>query len=79
MTPVILLTDGYIANGSSAWKIPNMEEYPAIKPLYVDKYYMGDATKWRPFVRDEETLVRYWGVPGTTGFMHRIGGLEKTN
>jgi 2-oxoglutarate ferredoxin oxidoreductase subunit alpha len=77
MTPVILLTDGYIANGSSAWKIPNMEEYPAIKPPYVDKYYKGDATKWRPFVRDEETLVRYWGVPGTTGFMHRIGGLEK--
>jgi 2-oxoglutarate ferredoxin oxidoreductase subunit alpha len=77
MTPVILLTDGYIANGSSAWKIPNMEEYPAIKPPYVDKYYKGDPTKWRPFVRDEETLVRYWGVPGTTGFMHRIGGLEK--
>lgn len=77
MTPVILLTDGYIANGSSAWKIPEMSEYPEIKPPYVDKYYKGDIEKWRPFVRDEETLVRYWGVPGTPGFMHRIGGLEK--
>jgi len=77
MTPVILLTDGYIANGSSAWKIPDMKDYPDIKPPYVEKYYRGDPEKWRPYVRDEETLVRYWGVPGTPGFMHRIGGLEK--
>jgi len=79
MTPVILLTDGYIANGSSAWKIPDMKDYPDIKPPYVEKYYRGDPEKWRPYVRDEETLVRYWGVPGTPGFMHRIGGLEKDN
>lgn len=77
MTPVILLTDGYIANGSSAWKIPDMNEYPAIKPPYVEKYYQGENDQWRPFMRDEESLVRYWGVPGTPGFMHRIGGLEK--
>lgn len=77
MTPVILLTDGYIANGSAAWKIPDMRDYPEIKPPYVEKYYRGDIEKWRPYVRDEETLVRYWGVPGTSGFMHRIGGLEK--
>jgi 2-oxoglutarate ferredoxin oxidoreductase subunit alpha len=79
MTPVILLTDGYIANGSSAWKIPDMKDYPEINPPYVKKYYRGDIEKWRPYVRDEETLVRYWGVPGTPGFMHRIGGLEKDN
>jgi 2-oxoglutarate ferredoxin oxidoreductase subunit alpha len=77
MTPVILLSDGYIANGSSAWKIPDMKEYPDIKPPYVEKYYQGDVEKWRPYLRNEETLVRYWGVPGTLGFMHRIGGLEK--
>jgi len=77
MTPVVLLTDGYIANGSSAWKIPDMKDYPEIKPPYVEKYYKGDAEKWRPYMRDEESLVRYWGVPGTPGFMHRIGGLEK--
>ena len=77
MTPVVLLTDGYIANGSSAWKIPDMKDYPEIKPPYVEKYYKGDTEKWRPYVRDEESLVRYWGVPGTPGFMHRIGGLEK--
>ena len=73
MTPAILLTDGYIANGSSAWKIPNLDEYPAIKPHYVhDK-----LENWKPYVRDVETLVRYWAVPGMEGFAHRIGGLEK--
>ena len=77
LTPVILLTDGYIANGSSAWKIPDMKDYPEIKPPYVEKYYKGDVEKWRPYMRDEESLVRFWGVPGTPGFMHRIGGLEK--
>ena len=77
MTPVVLLTDGYIANGSAAWRIPDMKDYPDIKPPYVEKYYKGDPEGWRPYVRDEESLVRYWGVPGTPGFMHRIGGLEK--
>lgn len=77
MTPVILLTDGYIANGSSAWKIPDMKDYPDIKPPYVQHKFNGDAEKWKPYHRNEETLVRYWGVPGTPGYMHRIGGLEK--
>jgi len=77
MTPAILLTDGYIANGSSAWKIPNMEDYPDIKPHYVQEYYKGDPTVWRPYFRDEETKVRYWAVPGTPRYMHRVGGLEK--
>lgn len=77
MTPVILLTDGYIANGSSAWKIPDMESYPEINPPYVQKHFKGDAGDWKPFMRNEDTLVRYWGVPGTPKYMHRIGGLEK--
>lgn len=77
MTPVILLTDGYIANGASAWKIPNMDEYPAITPHYVQEYFTDAPEVWRPYLRDEETLVRYWAVPGTPRYMHRIGGLEK--
>ena len=77
MTPVILLTDGYIANGSSAWKIPVMSDYPDIKPPYVQNHFNGDAGEWKPFLRDEKTLVRYWGIPGTPKYMHRIGGLEK--
>ncbi|HLW08925.1 MAG TPA: 2-oxoacid:acceptor oxidoreductase subunit alpha [Fermentimonas sp.] len=77
MTPVILLTDGYIANGSSAWKIPEMDEYPEIKPPYVQNNFKGNPDDWTPFLRDEETKVRYWGVPGTHNYMHRIGGLEK--
>ncbi|MDO5665525.1 MAG: 2-oxoacid:acceptor oxidoreductase subunit alpha [Bacteroidia bacterium] len=77
MTPVILLTDGYIANGASAWKIPNMDEYPDIKPIYVQEKFKDNAENWKPYLRNEDTLVRYWGVPGTPGFMHQIGGLEK--
>jgi 2-oxoglutarate ferredoxin oxidoreductase subunit alpha len=74
LTPVILLTDGYIANGSSAWRIPDLEEYPEIKPPYVTPEIREG---WTPFMRNPETDVRYWAVPGTEGFMHRIGGLEK--
>lgn len=77
MTPVIVLTDGYIANGASAWKIPDMNDYPDIKPPYVQTYFKEDANVWRPYLRNEDTLVRYWGVPGTEKYMHRIGGLEK--
>lgn len=75
MTPVILLTDSYIANGSSAWKIPDLNNYPEIKPPYVDQYN-GDKP-WKAYRRDPETLSRYWAVPGMEGFAHRIGGLEK--
>jgi 2-oxoglutarate ferredoxin oxidoreductase subunit alpha len=77
MTPVILLTDGYIANGSSAWRIPDMNEYPDIKPPYVQNHFNGEDKTWKPYHRDDETLVRYWAVPGTPGFQHRVGGLEK--
>ncbi|HEY5569862.1 MAG TPA: 2-oxoacid:acceptor oxidoreductase subunit alpha [Bacteroidales bacterium] len=73
MTPVILLTDGYIANGSAAWRIPDVTSYPEIIPNYIP-----DGTEnWKPYDRDPETKVRYWAVPGKKGFEHRIGGLEK--
>lgn len=75
MTPVILLTDAFIANGSSAWKLPNLADYPEIKPNYVQNY-KGDKP-WKPYRRDKESLVRYWAIPGMEGFMHRLGGLEK--
>ena len=75
MTPVILLTDAFIANGSSAWRIPEADDYPEIKPNYVKPEMLEKG--WRPYLRDEETKVRYWALPGTEGFMHRLGGLEK--
>lgn len=77
MTPVILLTDGYIANGSAAWRIPDMDVYPDIMPPYVQKQYSGGAEEWKPFLRDPDTLARYWGIPGTPEYQHRVGGLEK--
>jgi 2-oxoglutarate ferredoxin oxidoreductase subunit alpha len=77
MTPVILMTDSFIANGSSAWKIPDLDTYPAIKPHYVEEYKEEEGKPWKAYHRDPETLVRYWAVPGTEGFAHRIGGLEK--
>jgi 2-oxoglutarate ferredoxin oxidoreductase subunit alpha len=74
MTPVILLTDGYIANGSSSWRIPDLEEYPDIKPPFVSS---EQKEGWTPYLRNPENDVRYWAIPGTEHFMHRIGGLEK--
>jgi 2-oxoglutarate ferredoxin oxidoreductase subunit alpha len=76
MTPVVLLTDAFIANGSAAWKLPNLADYPAIQPPYVKPEMAGN---WTPFQRNDETGVRYWAVPGQEGFMHRIGGLEKSS
>ena len=74
MTPVILLSDAFIGNGSSAWRIPEADEYPEIKPRFVPEELRG---QWSPYMRDENTLARYWAVPGTEGLAHRIGGLEK--
>lgn len=76
MTPVILMTDAYIANGSSAFKLPNLADYPAINPPYVPEELKG---KWAPYLRNEDTKVRYWAVPGREGFEHILGGLEKDN
>ena len=75
MTPVILLTDAFIANGSSAWRIPEADEYPEIKPPAITEALLEKG--WKPYDRDAETLVRYWATPGTPGAMHRVGGLEK--
>ena len=75
MTPVILLTDAFIANGSSAWRIPEADEYPEIKPPVITEALLEKG--WKPYDRDAETLVRYWATPGTPGAMHRVGGLEK--
>ena len=73
MTPVILLTDGYIANGSAPWKIQSVKDMPEIKNNIVSEYKEG----WHPYDRDEETLARNWAIPGTLGLEHRVGGLEK--
>lgn len=75
MTPVILLTDAFIANGSSAWRIPEESDFPEIKPNFVSKEQLENG--WKPFDRDMETLARYWAIPGTEKGMHRVGGLEK--
>ena len=75
MTPVVLLTDAFIANGSAAWKLPALADYPAIQPPFVPAELKGT---WTPYQRNEEG-VRYWAVPGTEGFTHILGGLEKDN
>ncbi|MDR0414116.1 MAG: 2-oxoacid:acceptor oxidoreductase subunit alpha, partial [Prevotellaceae bacterium] len=72
MTPVVLLTDGYIANGSEPWKIPCMKDYPDIVPPIA-----SEGEDYLPYRRDAERLARRWGIPGTRGLEHRIGGLEK--
>ena len=74
-TPVILLSDAFIGNGSSAWRIPDADEYPAIKTPDVPAEMLADGS-WRPYVR-RENLGRYWPVGGTEGATHRLGGLEK--
>lgn len=74
MTPVVLLTDGFVANGSGAWRLPNMDEYPTINPPYVTPE-MKDS--YAPYKRNPETGVRYWAIPGQEGYTHILGGLEK--
>ena len=73
MMPVILMSEGFIANGSEPWKIPSMSDYPAIKPPFIEECEGG----FKPFERDPETFVRKWAVPGKKGLNHRVGGLEK--
>lgn len=73
MTPVILLTDGFIANGAEPWKIKSVEEMPSITPAFVSE----NEKDWKSYNRDEKRLNRKWAIPGMKGFEHRIGGLEK--
>jgi 2-oxoglutarate ferredoxin oxidoreductase subunit alpha len=70
--PVILLTDGFLGNGSEPWRIPKMADLPSITPRMAK-----DAATYKPYKRDESTLAREWAIPGTAGFEHLIGGLEK--
>ena len=72
MTPVILLTDGYLANGTEPWKIPDESELPKI-----EVNYHTEKEGFQPFLREEKTLSRPWAIPGTPGLRHRIGGIEK--
>lgn len=73
MTPVILLTDGFLANGTQPWLLPDLEEWPTINVPYAPT----DDADWKPYARDAEKLARTWAIPGTPGLQHRIGGLEK--
>ena len=84
-TPVMLLSDGYLANGSEPWRIPEVDDLPTIDPAFatapnhtpVAKDGTEGTPEFWPYLRDEETLARPWAVPGTPGLEHRIGGLEK--
>jgi 2-oxoglutarate ferredoxin oxidoreductase subunit alpha len=90
-TPVMLLSDGYLANGSEPWRIPELAELPEIDPAFAtqpnhrpDQAGDGDgdsetAAEFWPYLRDEQTLARPWAIPGTPGLEHRIGGLEKAD
>ena len=75
MMPVIMLSEGFLGNGSEPWRIPSMKDYPEIRPPFATQ----DDIPFRPFRRDSETMVRKWGLPGTKGFEHRVGGLEKNH
>lgn len=74
MTPVILLTDGYIAQGTEPWRVPALEELPDLSPKFAE-----NPENFAPYDRDPETLARKWAIPGMQGMEHRIGGLEKQN
>jgi 2-oxoglutarate ferredoxin oxidoreductase subunit alpha len=74
MTPVILLSDAFIGNGSSAWRVPEASEYPEIRVPYVPEEL---RESWKPYMRREDSLARYWAIPGKDALPHRLGGLEK--
>ena len=79
-TPVILLSDGYIANGSEPWKLPDISAYEKITVPFATETNGTDSEGrdvFHPYLRDPETLARPWAIPGTPGLMHRVGGLEK--
>jgi 2-oxoglutarate ferredoxin oxidoreductase subunit alpha len=76
-TPVVLLSDGYLANGSEPWLLPDVADLPEIKVEFATEPN-HDGEFW-PYLRDEDTLARPWAVPGTPGLEHRIGGLEKAD
>lgn len=75
MVPVLMLSEGFLGNGSEPWSIPSMSDYPEIHPNYVP----SGCDAYKPFERDAETFSRKWAVPGMPGFEHRVGGLEKNH
>ncbi|MEU0560691.1 2-oxoacid:acceptor oxidoreductase subunit alpha [Dactylosporangium sp. NPDC006015] len=78
-TPVILLSDGYIANGSEPWRLPEVADLPDLRTEFATEPNSEDGTTFLPYLRDPVTLARPWAVPGTPGLEHRIGGLEKAD
>jgi len=74
MTPVIVLSDGYIANGAEPWRLPAVEDLPPI-----DVSFRTEKEGFLPYLRDKDTLARPWAIPGTPGLEHRIGGIEKSD
>src|SRR5688500_17671104 len=79
-TPVILLSDGYLANGAEPWAVPAVDELPDLTPaVQFLTEPNGEDGEFLPYLRDPETLARPWAIPGTAGMQHRIGGLEKAD
>lgn len=78
MTPVVMLSEGFLGNGSEPWRIPQMKDYPEIKPPFV-RGVPVEGEKFHPFERNSETMVRSWAIPGQKGYEHRVGGLEKNH
>jgi len=77
-TPVILLSDGYLANGAEPWAVPSVADLPAIRVDFATKPN-GENGEFLPYLRDPDTLARPWAIPGTAGMQHRVGGLEKAD
>jgi 2-oxoglutarate ferredoxin oxidoreductase subunit alpha len=79
-TPVMILSDGSLANGSEPWKVPDIADLPVIEPKFATAPNASDGSgEFWPYLRDDDTLARPWAVPGTAGLEHRIGGLEKAD
>ena len=78
-TPVMLLSDGYLANGSEPWRIPEIDDLPKIDPAFATAEDLTEDGKFQPYARDTETLARPWAPPGVAGLEHRIGGIEKAD
>ncbi|MBB3042836.1 2-oxoglutarate ferredoxin oxidoreductase subunit alpha [Nocardioides soli] len=78
-TPVMLLSDGYLANGSEPWRIPEIVDLPKIDPAFATAEDLTEDGKFQPYARDAETLARPWAPPGIAGLEHRIGGIEKAD
>jgi 2-oxoglutarate ferredoxin oxidoreductase subunit alpha len=78
-TPVILLSDNYVANGSEPWLLPDVESLPDLQVEFASQPNGEDGSTFLPYLRDPQTLARPWAIPGTAGLEHRIGGLEKAD